>query len=211
MWFKGISLSLLGLGVFVLMQVLMPIVAFQGWQLTSFNQDSLLASPHQNSLITSQVLGVSIENIDIFPRLISNGNSIAPYGEFSLTIPSINLSATKVKVNSNDFEETLAQLPGTALPGEKGNVFISGHSSISTVLHQKAVFANLVKVKKGDQVQISVLGQQFEYQVMGLKIVEPDDISVVYPPSEDGRYLTLMTCVPPGFNTKRLIVLAKLK
>ena len=80
MWFKGISLSLLGLGVFVLMQVLMPIVAFQVWQLTSFNQDSLLASPHQNSLITSQVLGVSIENIDNFPRLISNGNSLLPMG-----------------------------------------------------------------------------------------------------------------------------------
>jgi LPXTG-site transpeptidase (sortase) family protein len=40
--------------------------------------------------------------------------------------------------------------------------------------------------------------------------VDPKDVSVINPPDGSGRYLTLMTCVPPGFNAKRLIVLAKL-
>jgi sortase A len=70
---------------------------------------------------------------------------------------------------------------------------------------------NLLKIKKGDEINIETPGQLFTYVVQGMKVVDPKDVSVINPPDQVGRYLTLMTCVPPGYNVKRLIVLAKLK
>ena len=74
----------------------------------------------------------------------------------------------------------------------------------------KAFFAKLPNVKKGDEVIVDALGQRYVYTVSELKIVDPKDISVIMPPDSTGRYISLMTCVPPGFNTKRLIVIGKL-
>ncbi len=216
---KGISLVLLGLGVFVLIQVIAPFVAFKYWELSNYNQDILLADPLpfrlDDQTVSSQILGISVKNINDFPVLVSHKSGVPPpYNEFALSIPKIGLDNIKVAVNSNEFDNQLAQLPGTALPGNKGNVFISGHSSLSPTIRvegKKAFFVDLPKIKKGDEVVVQALGQRFSYQVEGIKIVDPKDVGVINPPDNDGRYLTLMTCVPPGFYTKRLIVLARLK
>lgn len=219
MLFKGVALLLLGLGVFVLMQVVMPVLAFKTWEMSNFDQSQLLADPKPrilsgNLVSAGDILGVSVENINNFPAFIYKDNiAVAPYSEFKLTIAKLNLFDINVKVNSNTFDDSLAQLPGTALPGEKGNVFISGHSSILRSLEgkQKAYFANLTNIKKGDEVVLQAVGQNYRYEVVGMKVVDPKDVSVINPLDNEGRYLTLMTCVPPGFNTKRLIVLSRLK
>ncbi len=114
-------------------------------------------------------------------------------------------------VDSNDLSQGLILLPGAALPGEKGNVFISGHSALPIFSkNQKALFANLPNVKIGDNITLTALGSKFTYRVTDIKVVAPEDISVINPPDEVGRYISLMTCVPPGFNTKRLVVIGKL-
>ncbi len=210
---KGLSLLFLGIGVFILMQVVLPFLEFKSWELFAFEEESVLANPLSGDG-TGLVSGVSIEEHDAFPAFISNTVSPAnlPYKEFKVSIPKIKLDNIVAKVWSNDFEKTLAQLPGSALPGEKGNVFITGHSSLPQPMGDRhAWFVNLPNLKKGDNVYLNAAGQQFTYIVEGLKIVDPKDTSVLNPPDSRGRYLTLMTCVPPGFNTKRLIVLAKLK
>lgn len=217
MFFKGLALFCLGIGVFVLMQIISPIIAFKTWEVTSYDKDQILVDPKPGVLsgnLVSSVLGVSIENVNNFPTFIGKNNlENPPYHEFKLTLPKLELYDIKVLVNSNTFDETLAHLPGSVLPGEKGNIFITGHSSILARLEgkQKAFFAKLPDVKKGDKILLEALGQRFVYEVAGFRIVDPKDLSVINPPDSEGRYLTLMTCVPPGFNTKRLIVLAKLK
>ncbi len=218
---KIVSLVFLAVGVFFLMQVAMPFIAFKGWELFLLSQDSILVDPSStaaNSFASSNVLGVSVEDIGDFPAFISRDKSLPPpsYRDYSIDIPKIDMSGQKVVVYSNKFEDNLAQFPGTALPGEKGNVFITGHSSLSAISlvesrDRKPIFANLLSIRKGDDITLNVLGQKFTYQVVGLKVVDPKDTSVLNPPDSEGRYLTLMTCVPPGFNTKRLIVLSKLK
>ncbi len=210
---KGLSLLFLGIGVFILMQVVLPFLEFKSWELFAFEQETVLANPLSGDG-TGLVSGVSIEEHDAFPAFVSNTVSPAnlPYKEFKVSIPKIKLDNIVTKVWSNDFEKNLAQLPGSALPGEKGNVFITGHSSLPQPMGDRhAWFVNLPNLKKGDNVYLNAAGQQFTYIVEGLKIVDPKDTSVLNPPDTRGRYLTLMTCVPPGFNTKRLIVLAKLK
>lgn len=195
------------------MQIVLPFLEFKSWELLAFEQETVLANPLSDDS-AQLVSGVSIQDQGDFPAFVSNTVSPLnlPYKEFKVTIPKIKLDNIVAKVWSNNFEEHLAQLPGTALPGERGNVFITGHSSLPQPMGNKhAWFANLANIKKGDNVYLNAAGQQFNYVVEGMKIVDPKDISVLNPPDSRGRYLTLMTCVPPGFNTKRLIVLAKLK
>ena len=210
---KLLPLILLGVGVFILVQVVLPPLAFQVWQATALKGEALLVDPSKldNS---SQVLGVSVSQVGNFPALVGSTTTDAPYNQFTLSAPSIKLKDTKVLVNSNDFEQSLAHLPGSALPGERGNVFITGHSFLTQFFSPtnfQAIFANLPNLKKGDEISLSAPSGSFTYTVVGLKVVDPSDTSVVNPPDEQGRYLSLMTCVPPGFNTKRLIVLAKLR
>src|SRR3989338_2620027 len=206
-------LGLFGLGIFLLIQVIMPLISYKLWEIGLNNQNKPLASA---APINTPILGVSIKNSGNFPAIISgNKRSTAlPYAEFNLTVPSIKLQKVRVVVETNDFENNLAHLPGVALPGEKGNVFITGHSSLASLYRAnnfKAIFANLPQVKEDDQILVEAGGQVFEYRVVNLKVIDPKDVSVINPPDQTGRYLTLMTCVPPGLYLKRLIVLAELR
>lgn len=209
-----IPLFFLGLGIFLLVQVVMPFISFKIWEAVVYpEQNVALVSPYPDK---QNVLGISIENQNNFPAVTSSNKRIppAPYKNFTLTIPSINLINTDVMVDSNDLEAGLSHLPGSSLPGEKGNVFISGHSSLPQFFRQgnyKAIFSKLPDIKRGDVINIEAGGQKYEYIVKGLTIVDPKETWVINPPDPQGRYLSLMTCVPPGLYLKRLVVLAELK
>lgn len=209
-----LPLAFLGVGVFILVQVIMPLLSYKLWEITSYRENIALISP---TFENQQVLGVSLKNIDgSFPAFVSDyqRTTPVPYSEFNISVPSIKLENIKVMVDTNSFEQNLAHMPGTSLPGERGNVFITGHSSLPQFYRPgnfKAIFANLPKVKKGDEILVEASGQKFAYVVQGLKIVDPKETWVINPPDSSGRYLTLMTCVPPGLYLKRLIVLAELK
>lgn len=210
---KILPLAFLGAGVFLLFQVFLPLISFRLWEIRNIEKQSLLISPQPS--LKDKVLGISVKSQDNFPAFISSlkrENNI-PYSQFLLSLPSIGVKEARVLVESNDLLSGLVHLPGSALLGEKGNVFISGHSALPLLADGKnyqAVFSNLNKLKKVDKILVSVEGLKFEYQVMGIKIVDPQDLSVILPPDKQGRYISLMTCVPPGLNTKRLIVLGQI-
>ncbi|MBI2019836.1 class E sortase [Candidatus Daviesbacteria bacterium] len=208
---KLLSLGFLSVGIITLMQVVLPIISFKLWEVGQSVNEVMLISP--KPLKNSQVLGISIKNDGNFPTIYSEikRENSPSYLEFSLSVPTLKLDQFKVLVDSNDLNEALAHLPGSALPGERGNVFISGHSALSWIFkNKKAPFANLMDLKKGDEMYVQVGGSKFSYEVVGVKIVDPMDLSVIAPPDNLGRYITLMTCVPPGLNTKRLVVLGKI-
>ncbi len=207
---KIVSLTFLFAGAFLLVQVVMPIVSFQIWQLgQSFDEESILVSPQKGT--RQSVLGVSVESKNNFPAFISTNKRELPppYTQFRISVPKLQLSDAAVFVESNDLTKGLVHLPGTALPGERGNIFISGHSAISPLI-KTALFAKLIDLKKGDQITLEAEGTKFTYQIISLKVVDPKDTSVINPPDKMGRYISLMTCVPPGLNFKRLIVLGKI-
>ena len=196
-------------GLFFLIQVGLPLVNFKFWEIN--NKTEELVSPDGGG----GVMGVSIQvSEDNFPSIISSFHrDFVPYGEFSLSLPGLKIEEARVFVDSNDLSKALAHLPGSALPGERGNVFISGHSAIPIAYNGNrnygAIFANLTNLKKGDLIKVSA-GGEYEYKVESIKAVDPKDLSVIKPPDPTGRYITLMTCVPPGLNTKRLVVLGKM-
>ncbi len=198
-------------GIFLLMQVVLPIASFKLWEIGQKYNNAILVSPTNSN--ENQVLGISIKNQDNFSSFVSSlkRQTEPTFSEFSLSIPKIKIENEKVLVDSNDLSNSLAQLPGSALPGERGNLFISGHSALSRLFNlKKAVFEHLMDLKKGDQIVVNVLGVEYKYEVTQLKVVDPKDVSVINPPDDQGRYISLMTCVPPGLNFKRLVVLGKM-
>lgn len=207
---KIVPLTFLGIGIFLLMQIALPIASYKLWEITLKYSNELLVSPQSQT----QILGVSIKNDDNFPAILSvlKRDTKPPFTRFGLSIKKIGLEGVPVLVDSNDFSQSLAQLPGSALPGEKGNLFVSGHSAAGFLFSKKQedYFAKLPEVKKGDEILVNAGGSNFRYKVVELKIVSPNDLSVIYPLDSMGRYISLMTCVPPGINTKRLVVTGKM-
>lgn len=199
---KILPLALIFLGLLLLAQVALPVIGYKIWEIVSFSETNL-ASPVKSSYMA----GISIQNKDNFPAFISSltRSTIAPAPQFKLSIKKLEIEAN-VYVDSNDLDKGLAHLPGSALPGEKGNVFISGHSSVFFSNN----FSKLSKLKMGDEIKVKIGEADFTYKVLETKVVDPTDVSVISPPEGEGRYLTLMTCVPPGLNIKRLVVLANL-
>lgn len=205
---KLIAIGFLAAGIFISMQIIFPLISFQLWMVSQNTNNQILVSPVQAK---EQVLGVSVENRDNFPAFISTAKvPDRSYNKFYLSVPRLKISSA-VYVDSNDLSIGLAHLPGAPLPGEKGNVFISGHSSLRPSFSiGKALFSNLTDLKKGDRIIVDTPGSKFVYEVIGFKVVDPSDLSVIVPPEPMGRYISLMTCVPPGLNLKRLVVLGKM-
>lgn len=149
---------------------------------------------------------------------------IAP-SDNRIIIPRINQNIPIVRVSSEaliqrdwgalekDMQEALrdgvVHYPGTSLPGQTGNIALTGHSSYFPwdPGRFKDVFALLHKVVEGDHIVIYWDQKKYVYEVSSIKIVLPDDIEILKQTPEDK--LTLITCTPVGTNLKRLIVEAK--
>lgn len=203
-------LFLLG-GLFILSQVFLPVLNYKLWELALLQNTKPLFAPVSDK---QQVLGISIrEGFGGFPAFIStlSRSSPAPFDQFKISVSSLNITSETVFVDSNDLNLGLVHLPGSALPGERGNIFISGHSILPQFSKKKNVpFTSLNKLKKGDQIILETKAGQFIYEVEGARVVDPKDFSVIKPPDELNRYISLMTCVPPGLNLKRLVVIGKM-
>ena len=98
----------------------------------------------------------------------------------------------------------VVHFPGTAYPGEQGNVVITGHSSYFPwdPGRFKDVFALLHQVNVGDLVIVYHDQKKYTYQVYDKKVVKPSEISVLTQ-AGDTR-LTLITCTPVGTDLNRL-------
>jgi len=179
---KVVSLGFLSMGIFILIQVILPIISFQVWALSQKYQSQILISPVRSK---GEVLGVSIQDRDNFPAFVSSRTrKIQPnYDSFTLSVPRLKIENSTVLLDSNDLSKGLAHLPGSALPGERGNVFISGHSAISPLFSLKsAVFERLWELQKGDRILVEAGSAKFVYQIIEQKVVDPADLSVINPP-----------------------------
>lgn len=132
---------------------------------------------------------------------------------FNLSVPKLKIENAKVLVDELKFDKNLAHFPGTALPGEVGNSFITGHSVLPQFADPKnyrAIFTKLSDLEIGDDIVVEMDDKTYNYIVQYSKIVDPHDTSVLLPISSTGRNITLMSCVPPGTNVKRIVVIASL-
>ncbi len=107
------------------------------------------------------------------------------------------------------LENRVGHLQGTSWLGKPGNIVLAGHVELKD--GTPGVFSRIDKLKPGDVVTLSENGLSYNYVVTEVKIVEADDLSVVYPtPTER---VTLITCTGYDFlsNTysQRIVVVAE--
>ena len=107
------------------------------------------------------------------------------------------------------LKDGVVHYPGTALPGQRGNVFITGHSSyyLWDPGRYKDVFALLHELVVGDTITVFYNENRYDYKVTEIKVVHPNEVDVLQ--QTDGKRLTLMTCTPIGTALNRLIVIAE--
>ncbi len=166
--------------------------------------------------------GMKRENRKIFPSL---NITVSPL-ENRIIIPKIakNIPIVKIPENSlinedwqtleNDIQDALkdgvVHYPGTAVPGQNGNVFITGHSSYYPWDNgrYKDVFALLHDLEVGDAFTIYWDQKKFDYQINERKVVKPEDVTVLDQPVSQ-KIATLMTCTPVGTAKNRLIITAE--
>jgi sortase A len=120
-----------------------------------------------------------------------------------LVIPHLFLSAVVVEgIDKSTLRRTVGHIPGTALPGQPGNVGLAGH--------RDTLFRPLKDLRIKDEIQFSTLNGDFRYVVESLLVVDPNDVGVLAPSSEN--MLTLVTCYPffyIGAAPKRFVVIAR--
>lgn len=111
------------------------------------------------------------------------------------------------------LSQGVVHYPGTAKPGETGNVFITGHSSYYPWKPSpfNDVFALLGQLEIGDKYYIVYEGREYEYQVYDKYEVMPDNVSVLNQTTTPDRpnISMLMTCTPTGTTLRRLIIEAE--
>jgi LPXTG-site transpeptidase (sortase) family protein len=108
------------------------------------------------------------------------------------------------------LQKGVVHYPGTANPGQFGNVFVTGHSSFYPwdPGQFKDVFALLSKLNVDDRFYIYYDQIKYEYVVREKFEVQPSNVSVLEQP-KDKKMATLMTCTPVGTTLRRLIIKAE--
>lgn len=121
-----------------------------------------------------------------------------------LTVPKIS-QELPVYHGTSDAVLAIAvgHFQGTSLPvgGEGTHSVVSAHRGLPSAV----LFTYLDRMEIGDLFYFTILDRTVTYEVDQIRIVEPNDTSLIQP--EEGKdYCTLLTCTPYGINTQRLLV-----
>ncbi len=120
-----------------------------------------------------------------------------------LEVPRLDFSAVVVEgIDKTTLRRAVGHIPGTALPGQPGNVGIAGH--------RDTFFRPLRNIQRDDLITLTTLRGEYRYRVVSTRVVSPDDVAVLDPAG--GEILTLVTCHPfyfVGSAPNRFIVRAE--
>lgn len=223
---KIIALCISFFGISTVFYVSFPLVSWQVYFSTAFAfQEISIPIPKTTIVNSSSVKNLSSpENnnqpdIDYsnaqnwFPDFKPNQTKAPKISEYSLSIPKLGIKDAVVSTTDNNLDTHLVNYQGTAIPSDKGNAVIYGHSTLPQLFNQKdykTIFATLHNLKTGDEFSVNVLGVSYSYKIFKITVVDPSDTSIFSQDYNDS-YITLVTCTPPGTIWKRLIIKARLE
>lgn len=140
-----------------------------------------------------------------------------PHQAFYISIPKINAQAPIIEqvdplnesVYRTALKKGIAHAKSTALPGEKGTVYLFAHSSGMPweQTWYNTIFLRLNELQPGDKVLVWRNGKEFTYTVYDKKIVWPTEIQ--YLQFHSTHDLILQTCYPIMTSFRRLLVFAR--
>jgi sortase A len=134
----------------------------------------------------------------------SPASPVPPGSAFGrLAIPRLGLSVVVAGgADKRTLRRAVGHIPGTALPGEAGNVGLAGH--------RDRYFRPLKDVQLADEITLTTPEGTFRYRVEWAKVVERTAVHVL--DATAAPALTLVTCYPfyyVGPAPKRFIVRAR--
>lgn len=117
-----------------------------------------------------------------------------------ISIPKLDVNEPLLEgIRLTTLDNGPGHWPGTAMPGEVGNVVVAAHRT-----SHGGPFRNIDQLVAGDSVMFNTSAGEAEYLVTSTEIVEPDAIWIVDP--TDTPTATLFACHPPGSVAQRIVV-----
>jgi sortase A len=118
----------------------------------------------------------------------------------TISVPRIGLSAVVMEGDDDaTLRHAIGHIPGTSDATDRGNVGLAGH--------RDTFFRGLGQLQSKDLIVLNAPSGQYRYEVVGTKIVGPQQVEVLR--SSGQSELTLVTCFPfhyIGPAPKRFIV-----
>ena len=121
----------------------------------------------------------------------------------TIEIPAIDVSMTMYEgIRLSTLDRGPGHWPGTAMPGQAGNVVVAGHR-----VSKHQVFRNIDALVEGDEILFTdTAGAVHRYRVTSSRVVVPTEVWIVDPTPT----ATLFACHPPGSVRERYVVFADL-
>ncbi len=122
-----------------------------------------------------------------------------------IDIPALGI-VNQTIVEGDDWDQLkkgVGHHPGTANPGERGNLVLSAHDDIFG-----EIFRHLDQLKPGDEVIVYSGNQRYRYVIAAQRIIQPTQVEVMLPTSDPT--VTLISCYPYLIDTQRIAVFAQL-
>jgi sortase A len=118
----------------------------------------------------------------------------------TLALPSIGVEQSLHEgVTLTAIDRGPSHWPGTAMPGEPGNVVVAGHR----VTHTRP-FHDLDRLRPGDPLVFTLNnGTRWTYELTSIEIVAPDALHIVDQTAEPTA--TLFACHPKGSAAQRIV------
>ncbi len=139
--------------------------------------------------------------------MVSGAIEISPHEAVQATrivIPKIDVNAPIISgVSWADLKKGVGHLPGSANPGERGNMYLAAHNDI-----YGEIFRYLEDLEVGDEYFIYAGEAVFRYVVTEKRIIDPTEVDVMLATTEP--VATLQTCYPYLVDSHRLVVISEL-
>lgn len=124
----------------------------------------------------------------------------------------LDVDGSKKEIYNPVLKKGIAHYLGTVLPGNNGISVLFAHSSfpwVSDTKEGRAIFSRLSDLKVKDSISISRGNRKLQFLVEEIKVIKPKDLGLVLGKvAQEKPTIVLLTCVPPGQNTFRLLVFA---
>lgn len=124
-----------------------------------------------------------------------------------LSIPAIALEMQVIEnASASNLNKSLARMISSDLPGDTGNMVITGHRMYQFGSH----FNRLDELKIGDEITFEDEQYRHVYEVESITFVEPSELWIMMGSNREA-ILTLVTCTPIARATHRLVVFSSHK
>jgi sortase A len=219
-----LGLLLVIIGSSIALYIFFPLISWQIYFAPVFASDTIEAPIPKTTVINSSTIQTLISEASSnlvgdytnarswFPNFAPTLSQEPAVKSYNITIPEIGISDAVVSTVDDDLTKHLINFQGTAIPPQKGNAVIFGHSTLPQLFQKdnyKTIFANAYKLKVDDVIYIDLLGARYKYVIKSITVTDPTDTSV-FEQTMNQSYITLITCTPPGTIWKRLIIKAAL-